>query len=338
MKALQRPHHFRALGNPEAWLRTVAVNGARSRWRRTGLWRALAARIATASVAPDELGDDALTVLAALRRIPQSQREAVALRYLGDLSLVQIAETLTVRVGTVKARLSRAGSPCDRCSPTRGSSRRRRGRPVPARPRHSETPERPGRRHLVSDPTRDGLVDLRAAATHVEEASGRPLSTPSSAVPVGPHVAPRARGRRARRRHRRGHLDGGRPRHRPVPGHCSSDTIGTSSPHLYGHRLSWHGGRTVSEADRLVGPDHLPLRRSWRLGPYLVRRVPRHRDVRERLGAVRPVGAEIARGVLTGSNTITAYRGRVPCRRRHRGARNHRRRSAPPRVPRGRPV
>lgn len=107
MKALQRPRQFRALDNPEAWLRTVAVNGARSRWRRTGLWRALAPRIATAPVAPDEVDGDAVTVIAALRRIPQSQREAVALHYLGDLSLLQVAETLGVPVGTVKARLSR---------------------------------------------------------------------------------------------------------------------------------------------------------------------------------------------------------------------------------------
>ncbi len=45
--------------------------------------------------------------LAALRQLPQGQRHALALHYLVDLPVDEVAATLGVSVGTVKSRMSR---------------------------------------------------------------------------------------------------------------------------------------------------------------------------------------------------------------------------------------
>ncbi len=45
--------------------------------------------------------------MAALRRLPAAQREAIALHYLADLPIHEVAEATGSPIGTVKARLSR---------------------------------------------------------------------------------------------------------------------------------------------------------------------------------------------------------------------------------------
>ena len=54
------------------------------------------------------LDDEHLALMAALRRLPLPQREAIALYYLADLPVTEVAACLGVPVGTVKTRLSRA--------------------------------------------------------------------------------------------------------------------------------------------------------------------------------------------------------------------------------------
>ncbi|MEQ6902422.1 sigma-70 family RNA polymerase sigma factor [Nocardioides sp. YIM 152588] len=107
-RAVDRRRAFERLDNPEAWLRTVAVNVARSRHRR----RELGDRILRRTPPPpaehrDGLSDDRMALVAALRRLPAGQREALALHYLADLPVREVAATLGVAEGTVKARLSR---------------------------------------------------------------------------------------------------------------------------------------------------------------------------------------------------------------------------------------
>ena len=46
-------------------------------------------------------------MIEALRRLPEAQREAVALHHLADLPVAEIAELLGVPEGTVKSRLMR---------------------------------------------------------------------------------------------------------------------------------------------------------------------------------------------------------------------------------------
>ena len=51
-RAVAAGDRFRRLDNPEAWLRTVALNVLRRRWRRASLFRALTPRMATPADVP----------------------------------------------------------------------------------------------------------------------------------------------------------------------------------------------------------------------------------------------------------------------------------------------
>lgn len=102
-RAVQHQRTFVRLDNPEAWLRTVAVNVSRTRFRR----RRPAAVRGREEVRHPALDDDRLVLVAALRRLPAAQREALALHYLADLPLHEVAAATGAPIGTVKARLSR---------------------------------------------------------------------------------------------------------------------------------------------------------------------------------------------------------------------------------------
>ena len=105
MRGLGHPRRLLGADNPEAWLRTVAVNLARSRWRRAQRLVGLAPRLVQE---PQDVDAEAnLEVLQALRQLPAGQREVIALHHLADLTVEQVAATLGLPKGTVKARLSR---------------------------------------------------------------------------------------------------------------------------------------------------------------------------------------------------------------------------------------
>lgn len=105
VRGLDHPARLLGADNPEAWLRTVAVNLARSRWRRAQRLVRLAPRLVEE---PRDIDTDGhLVLLEGLRRLPAGQREVIALHHLADLTVEQVAETLGVPTGTVKARLSR---------------------------------------------------------------------------------------------------------------------------------------------------------------------------------------------------------------------------------------
>ena len=105
-RAVAAGDRFRRVDNPEAWLRTVALNVLRRRWRRARLFRALSPRLATPADVPG-ISEDHVAVVEALRALPFQQRETLALFYLGDLSVQEVAATLGVAEGTVKSRLTR---------------------------------------------------------------------------------------------------------------------------------------------------------------------------------------------------------------------------------------
>ncbi|MGZ4664797.1 MAG: RNA polymerase sigma factor, partial [Frankiaceae bacterium] len=106
VRAIDHADRLRRVDNPEAWLRTVAVNLYRSRWRRIRRYASLAPRLAEVAPETDD-GADRVALLAALRALPAPQREAIALHHLADLPVTEVAATLGVPVGTVKARLTR---------------------------------------------------------------------------------------------------------------------------------------------------------------------------------------------------------------------------------------
>jgi RNA polymerase sigma-70 factor (sigma-E family) len=102
---------LRELDKAEAYLRTAVVNASRSRLRR----RQVAQRhrpepqrdMASAeSFAVEHAQREA--VLEALRALPRRQREAVVLRYYGDLSEAQTAAAMGCSTGAVKSHTSRA--------------------------------------------------------------------------------------------------------------------------------------------------------------------------------------------------------------------------------------
>ncbi|MBB5870778.1 RNA polymerase sigma-70 factor (sigma-E family) [Allocatelliglobosispora scoriae] len=106
VRALCAPRGFADLQNPEAWLRKVATNLARSRWRRRRVLDLLLRRVVPDPVVPDS-SPEHIALLSALRELPTGQRHALALHYLSDLPIDEVARTLDVSVGTVKSRLHR---------------------------------------------------------------------------------------------------------------------------------------------------------------------------------------------------------------------------------------
>lgn len=108
-RALARPQHFLGLSDPEMWLRTVAMNVARSRFRRRWIFDRLASsgRIGHPEETVPGLSPDRVALIAALRRLRRPTREAVVLHHLADMPIEDVAAALGVPVGTVKARLSR---------------------------------------------------------------------------------------------------------------------------------------------------------------------------------------------------------------------------------------
>ena len=92
--------------DPGAWVRTVALRMAVSRWRRARN-RLTAHRrhgLAPPVPAPDE---STVALVRALREIAPAQRMAIVLHHLGGYSVADIAAQTGVAEGTVKARLSR---------------------------------------------------------------------------------------------------------------------------------------------------------------------------------------------------------------------------------------
>jgi RNA polymerase sigma factor (sigma-70 family) len=93
-----------------AWVRTVLVNECRRLLRRRP-WVSLEG-LAEAGYALVDEGQRPSEVLLDLERLlarlSPSEREVLTLKYLHDLTVAEIAETLGVPEGTVKSRLSRA--------------------------------------------------------------------------------------------------------------------------------------------------------------------------------------------------------------------------------------
>ncbi|MEU0899946.1 SigE family RNA polymerase sigma factor [Streptomyces massasporeus] len=91
---------------PEAWIRTVAMRLAVSRWRRARRWLELMRSSPPSTTVPGP-GPERTALVTALRRLPEAQRLAVVLHHLCDLTVEQVASQTGAPVGTVKTRLAR---------------------------------------------------------------------------------------------------------------------------------------------------------------------------------------------------------------------------------------
>jgi RNA polymerase sigma-70 factor, ECF subfamily len=113
IKAMREPRFFDADFNRKAWLYRVTsnlcFNMVRDRRRRSAILE---------TVPRDEPANDPIEfvfqtqqqerILAAVDRVSEDHREVLMLRYYSDLSYAEISDTLSVKLGTVMSRLSRA--------------------------------------------------------------------------------------------------------------------------------------------------------------------------------------------------------------------------------------
>jgi RNA polymerase sigma-70 factor, ECF subfamily len=97
-----------AYDSPAAWVRRVTCNRAASVLRRRVREAKALVRLAGRMQTPIELDEGDAAFWQAVRRLPPRQAQVVALYYLEDYRVREIAEVLDCSEGTVKTHLSRA--------------------------------------------------------------------------------------------------------------------------------------------------------------------------------------------------------------------------------------
>jgi RNA polymerase sigma-70 factor (sigma-E family) len=101
-------------GNALRYVRSSVLNGCRSVLRNQGRLRSRPGPppggpgTAESAESAALVGEEHRAVLAALRRLPGRQREALVLRFYLELSEAEIAQTMGISPGTVKSTVSRA--------------------------------------------------------------------------------------------------------------------------------------------------------------------------------------------------------------------------------------
>ena len=102
-RALTKWDEIATHASPEAWIVRTALNLRRDRWRSSQRMQRVRQRREPVGVV--DIVDPAL--LAAVRNLPERQREVVALRVLLGLSAEQTANELGIDAGTVGTHLRR---------------------------------------------------------------------------------------------------------------------------------------------------------------------------------------------------------------------------------------
>lgn len=95
------------LDNPAGWMRTVVVNNARSSWRRTSAETRALARLDAEVRVGDHLPEDTHEFWGEVRRLPRRQAQVIALFYLEDRPVTEIAELLGCEESTARVHLMR---------------------------------------------------------------------------------------------------------------------------------------------------------------------------------------------------------------------------------------
>jgi RNA polymerase sigma-70 factor (ECF subfamily) len=108
VRAFQRRARVERMASPSAWILRVAINVVRRRQARSARRRQAEAAALARSAAWIEPQDPRHDLWAAVAALPDRERTAVALRYLGDLTEPQIAQVMGIAVGTVGASLTSA--------------------------------------------------------------------------------------------------------------------------------------------------------------------------------------------------------------------------------------
>ncbi len=93
--------------NPEGWVRRVATNLAMSRFRRMRAEARALLRLSPRT-SNDAMSPEATEFWAEVRRLPGRQAQVVALHYVEDRTIDEIAAILGITSGSVKTHLHRA--------------------------------------------------------------------------------------------------------------------------------------------------------------------------------------------------------------------------------------
>ncbi|MDG2025808.1 MAG: sigma-70 family RNA polymerase sigma factor [Acidimicrobiales bacterium] len=97
------------MGRPGAWAHRVAMNLARSRFRRRGSRRRAETRLQAGAVAASMPSTaDAVAIRDAVAALADDERAVIALRYFAHLPVADVATALDVPAGTIKTRTRRA--------------------------------------------------------------------------------------------------------------------------------------------------------------------------------------------------------------------------------------
>jgi len=110
IKAYQQLHRFRGEAQFSTWLYRIAVNEARGHLRAERRRRARWQRhrlLEVARPAASEAVEQAGVLVELMQELPEKQRIALALFYLQELSVNEIAQAAGAPTGTVKSWLSR---------------------------------------------------------------------------------------------------------------------------------------------------------------------------------------------------------------------------------------
>ena len=108
MEAHRRWASISEYDDPGAWVRKVAMNKARSRLRRRGAEaRAYARHLVLNRPLPEQMPEPADHFWAEVRSLPRQQAKVIALHYLDDRPVDEIARILDISTGTVKTHLHR---------------------------------------------------------------------------------------------------------------------------------------------------------------------------------------------------------------------------------------
>jgi RNA polymerase sigma-70 factor (ECF subfamily) len=107
LSAFRRWDEIGGYDNPAAWVRRVCANMAVSHLRRLGVESRAVLRLGGMREPTSDLPTSSEAVWAAVRRLPRRQAQSIALYYVCDLSIADVAATLRCSEGSVKVHLSR---------------------------------------------------------------------------------------------------------------------------------------------------------------------------------------------------------------------------------------
>jgi RNA polymerase sigma-70 factor (ECF subfamily) len=103
-----RWEHVSRYESPEGWLRRVVINRSMSALRRRAVELRLLGRLSRLRERPAELPDGEDEIWQAVAALPKRQAQVIALMFVEDLTVTEIAAVLECEENTVRTHLRRA--------------------------------------------------------------------------------------------------------------------------------------------------------------------------------------------------------------------------------------